>query len=117
MLSYKVNRPDQSAMKAAKARWDAVAKPLDSLGRLEKVITRIAGIQGTPDVALTPRCGLIFCADHGIVAQGVSQTDQSVTALVARAIAAESEENRADSQIVQRSLPTLKNSCRKARPG
>ncbi|MBR7041245.1 MAG: nicotinate-nucleotide--dimethylbenzimidazole phosphoribosyltransferase [Clostridia bacterium] len=88
MLSYKVNRPDQSAMKAAKARWDAVAKPLDSLGRLEKVITRIAGIQGTPDVALTPRCGLIFCADHGIVAQGVSQTDQSVTALVARAIAA-----------------------------
>ena len=87
MLSYTVNQPDLGAMKAAKARWDAVAKPLNSLGRLEDAITRIAGIQGTPDVALTPRCGLIFCADHGIVKQGVSQTDQSVTALVARAIA------------------------------
>ncbi len=74
-------------MKAAKARWDAVAKPLDSLGLMEDAITRIAGIQGTPDVLLTPRCGLIFCGDHGIVKQGVSQTDQSVTALVARAIA------------------------------
>lgn len=87
MLSYSINWPDVAAMKAAKARWDAVAKPLNSLGLLEDAITRIAGIQGTPDVRLTPRCGLIFCADHGIVKQGVSQTDQSVTALVARAIA------------------------------
>ena len=87
MLSYTINRPNTEAMQAAKARWDAVAKPLDSLGLLEDAITRIAGIQGTPDVHLTPRCGLIFCADHGIVKQGVSQTDQSVTALVARAIA------------------------------
>ncbi|MBQ4452580.1 MAG: nicotinate-nucleotide--dimethylbenzimidazole phosphoribosyltransferase [Clostridia bacterium] len=87
MLSYTINRPDTAAMKAAKARWDAVAKPLDSLGLLEDVIIRTAGIQGTPDVQLKPRCGLVFCADHGIVKQGVSQTDQSVTALVARAIA------------------------------
>lgn len=74
-------------MTQAQARWDAVAKPLHSLGHLEDVITRIAGIQRTIDIALSPRCGLIFCADHGIVAQGVSQADQSVTALVARAIA------------------------------
>ncbi len=87
MLSYTVNRPDAATMTAAKTRWDAVAKPLHSLGLLEDAITRIAGIQGTPDVLLTPRCALIFCADHGIVKQGVSQTDQSVTALVAGAIA------------------------------
>ena len=40
MLSYTINRPDTAAMKAAKARWDAVAKPLDSLGLLENVIIR-----------------------------------------------------------------------------
>ena len=74
-------------MDLAKARWDAVAKPLHSLGCLEDVIIRVAGIQRTADVALTPRCALIFCADHGVVAQGVSQTEQGVTALVARAIA------------------------------
>lgn len=74
-------------MKEARRRWDAVAKPLHSLGHLEDMITRIAGIQGTADAALTPRCGLIFCADHGIVAQGVTQTGQNVTALVAEAIA------------------------------
>ena len=87
MLTYQINHPDQSAMTEAKARWDAVAKPLHSLGHLEDIITRIAGIQRMSDVALFPRCSLIFCADHGIVTQGVSQADQSVTALVARAIA------------------------------
>ena len=71
MLSYRINHPDLSAMAEAKAHWDAVAKPLHSLGCLEDAITRIAGIQRTSDVSLFPRCGLIFCADHGIVAQGV----------------------------------------------
>ena len=52
------------------------------------MIARIAGIQGTADVRLSPRCALVFCADHGVVAEGVSQTGQAVTALVARSIAA-----------------------------
>ena len=87
MISFTVKHPDEGAMRVSRARWDAVAKPLRSLGHLEDAITRIAGIQRTADIALSPRCALIFCADHGIVAQGVSQTDRSVTALVARAIA------------------------------
>ena len=87
MLSYQINRLDRKCEERAKARWDAVAKPLHSLGLLEDMISRVAGIQKTDRVSLFPRCILIFCADHGIVAEGVSQTDQSVTALVARAIA------------------------------
>ena len=87
MISFTVKHPDEGAMRVSRVRWDAVAKPLRSLGHLEDAITRIAGIQRTADIALSPRCALIFCADHGIVAQGVSQTDRSVTALVARAIA------------------------------
>ena len=55
MLNYEINRPDEAAMAEARARWDAVAKPLRSLGLLEELIERIAGIQHTADVSLAPR--------------------------------------------------------------
>jgi len=71
----------------AQSRWDHVAKPLHSLGRLEKLIVQIAGVQGTPEVCIDRRCALVFCADHGVVAEGVSQSGSEVTALVARSIA------------------------------
>ena len=70
MLTYTVNVPDEKAMDEARARWNAVAKPLRSLGRLEDLIVRIAGIQGTADARLAPRRALIFCGDHGVVRQG-----------------------------------------------
>ena len=95
MLNYSVHLPDETAMGEAKARWNAVAKPLHSLGLLEDLIVRIAGIQGTADARLAPRRTLIFCGDHGVVRKGVTQTEQSVTALVAEAIArGESNVNR-----------------------
>ena len=77
-----------TAREAARCRWDHVAKPLRSLGRLEDMIVQIAGLQGTPDVRLDRRCALVFCADHGVVAEGVSQSASEVTARVARSIAA-----------------------------
>ena len=58
MLTYEINRPDEAARAAARARWDAVAKPLHSLGLLEDLIVRIAGIQRTDNVSLAPRCAL-----------------------------------------------------------
>ena len=74
-------------MDEARKRWDAVAKPLHSLGILEEFTVRIAGIQKTGNIDLEKRCGVVFCADHGVWQQGVSQTEQRVTALVAEAIA------------------------------
>ena len=71
----------------ARRRWDSVAKPLHSLGLLEDLIVRIAGVQETENVNIDRRCAVVFCGDHGVVRQGVSQTDSSVTALVAEAIA------------------------------
>ena len=73
---------DQQAMRLAKARWDSIAKPLGSLGRLEEAVIRMAGIFGTPQVTIDRRKLLIFCADNGVVAQGVTQTGQEVTAVV-----------------------------------
>ena len=76
-----------SAGKRAQARLDHIAKPLRALGRLEEMIVQLADIQGTEDVCIAPRCALVFCGDHGVVAEGVSQSGSGVTALVARAIA------------------------------
>ena len=87
MREWKAAALDGAAMAAAQARWDAVAKPLNSLGLWEAWVVRIAGMQGTPDVRIAPRCALVFCADHGVVEEGVSQSGSEVTALVAQSVA------------------------------
>lgn len=79
--------PDREAMAQAKRNWDAIAKPLNGLGKLEELFVRIAGIQGSADVRIQKRAVLVFCGDNGVTKQGVTQTDSHVTALVADNIA------------------------------
>lgn len=79
--------PDKDAMARCRARWDGVAKPLNGLGQLEDIICRMAGLTGTDEVCLDPKSVLVLCADNGVVARGVTQSDASVTAAVARSIA------------------------------
>ena len=74
----------QEAARAAQARWDSIAKPLGSLGLLEDAIVRIAALTGTAEVRLEKRCVLVLCADNGIVGEGVTQADSSVTMSVAQ---------------------------------
>lgn len=74
---------DQSAAERCQQRWNAIAKPLGSLGLLEKAVIQIAGLTGNPDYALTKRAVVVMCADNGVVAQGITQTGSAVTALVA----------------------------------
>lgn len=74
---------DKAAEERAVAHWNAVAKPIGSLGLLEEDIVRIAAITGTEQVDLSRRCVLAMCADNGVVAQGVTQTGQEVTGLIA----------------------------------
>lgn len=76
------------AKKQAQARWNQVAKPLHSLGKLEDLVIQIADVQETPDVCIDKRCVLVCCGDHGVVAEGVSQSSSEVTALVAQSIVA-----------------------------
>ena len=79
--------PDQKAMLQARDRWDKVAMPLDGLGTLQEDLIRMAGILGNADHLLEAPRLLVMCADNGIVAEGVSQAGQEVTALVADSIA------------------------------
>ena len=74
---------DQNAAAQAKARWDSIAKPLGSLGALESAVIRMAAITGTPNVDISKRAVVVMCADNGVVADGVTQTGQEVTAIVA----------------------------------
>ena len=69
--------------KAARLRWDQVAKPLNSLGILEEDLVRIAGAQNSEAVCLDQKWIAVMCADNGIVEEGVTQTGQEVTAIVA----------------------------------
>ena len=78
-----ITPPDGDARREAQRRWDACAKPLGSLGLLETAICDIAALTGSADVRLLPRAVLVLCADNGVVRQGVTQTDSSVTAAVA----------------------------------
>lgn len=70
-----------------KDRWDKVSKPLDSMGAFEDIISEIGAIQGTKDVRVDKNVILVFGADNGVVAQGISQADQSITALCVSDIA------------------------------
>lgn len=70
---------DRSAMTAAETYQARLAKPPGSLGRLEEISIQLAGITGHVHNALNKKQLLVFAADNGVVAEGVSSAPQSVT--------------------------------------
>ncbi len=78
---------DKVALDAAREKWDKVAKPIGSLGRLEEMITKLCGIQRTVCPDISKRCVVVSCADNGVTKQGVAMTDSSVTAIMTSYIA------------------------------
>lgn len=75
---------DEEYIKESKQRWDGIAKPLNSLGLLEKSITKIVGITKCKKVDLSKKALIIMCADNGVVKEGVTQTGSEVTAIVTK---------------------------------
>ena len=78
-----LRKPDEAARAAAKEQWDSIAKPLGSLGALERLVMDIAALTGDPKVDISRRAVVVCCADNGVVAEGVTQTGQEVTARMA----------------------------------
>ena len=70
---------DRGAMTAAEEHQARLAKPSGSLGRLEELSIQLAGITGRVHNALNKKQLLVFAADNGVVAEGVSSAPQSVT--------------------------------------
>ncbi len=79
---------DGRLFKRMQREWDSIAKPLDSFGAFEKIISQIAVIQAGSMLDISKRALVVMCADNGVVAQGVSQTDERVTTWVTEALAA-----------------------------
>jgi nicotinate-nucleotide--dimethylbenzimidazole phosphoribosyltransferase len=60
-------------------RLDSLTKPQGSLGRLEELALQVGLIQGTDMPSIGRKAMLVFCADHGVVEEGVSPFPQVVT--------------------------------------
>ena len=83
LLNRIITPPDPAIHAAIRARWDSLSKPIDGLGDFETLICRIGAAQGTETPVADRRTAVIFCADNGVVEEGVSQCGSEVTAQVA----------------------------------
>ena len=70
---------DTAAMRAALARQESLVKPPHSLGMLEDISVKLAGVTGRVCNSLKNRRVIIFAADNGIVREGVASSPQRVT--------------------------------------
>ncbi len=71
---------DEGAMALAKQRQDQLTKPTSSLGRLEELSIRLAGMTGRLDPPLKDKVVFTLAADHGVAHEGVSAYPREVTA-------------------------------------
>lgn len=71
---------DSLAAQQAAQRLDRLTKPPGSLGRLERLAVELAAIQGQALPQVSPPAMLVFAADHGVAAEGVSAFPAEVTA-------------------------------------
>ncbi|WP_051968101.1 nicotinate-nucleotide--dimethylbenzimidazole phosphoribosyltransferase [Brevibacillus thermoruber] len=76
----KIEPLNEAAAAEARRRVDQLTKPLGSLGRLEELAVRLAAMTGSALPSVTPPGVLVFAADHGVTAEGVSAYPQEVTA-------------------------------------
>jgi nicotinate-nucleotide--dimethylbenzimidazole phosphoribosyltransferase len=75
-----IRPPDAEAMAAARERQERLTKPSGSLGELEELSVRLAGISGEcPPPLPEPAAVAVFAADHGVHAQAVTPWPQEVT--------------------------------------
>lgn len=79
----KIHPADELAMEEALRQWNNIAIPLHSLGRLQDTVVRIAGMTGEVKPDLKKKALVVMCADNGVVEEGVTQSGQEVTKIVA----------------------------------
>ena len=78
-LIASVQPPDESAMAVARERQARLAKPPGSLGKLEELSVQLYGISGRRFKRIETMEILVFAADNGVVAEGISSAPQYVT--------------------------------------
>src|SRR5215469_11324681 len=96
-----VRPPDDAAADAARDRQAQLTKPPGSLGFLEDLSVRLAGIAGEcPPPMPEPAAVAVFAGDHGVHAQQVTPWPQEVTAqMVANFLASTAVVNAIAAQV------------------
>lgn len=84
LFELSVEPPDEEVRRKVKENWDFIAKPLDGMGRFETLTAQIGAILGTDEIDISHKAVIVMCADNGIVEEGISQSGQEVTAVVAK---------------------------------
>ena len=79
MKTFKIERPDIAMQMSLRFKIDNLTKPKGSLGTLEELALQVGLIQQTLSPSLKCPQNIIFCADHGIEAEGVSVSPREVT--------------------------------------
>ena len=77
MTSDAISNPALEAR--IRARLDSLTKPPGSLGRLEDLVVQLGLIQQTESPQIARKAMIVFCADHGVVEEGVSPYPSEVT--------------------------------------
>jgi nicotinate-nucleotide--dimethylbenzimidazole phosphoribosyltransferase len=77
---HRIQPLDPTAADRVHSRLDNLTKPRGSLGRLEELALRCALITGQERPQVAHKVLFVFCADHGVCAEGVSAYPREVTA-------------------------------------
>jgi nicotinate-nucleotide--dimethylbenzimidazole phosphoribosyltransferase len=76
----KIKPLDEAAMAAARTRQEQLTKPAGSLGVLEEISIRIAGIQGKAKPQIQNKAMITMAGDHGVVDEKIGNWPREVTA-------------------------------------
>ena len=85
-LINKITPIDKESIKKAQIELDRKMKPKDSLGVLENICKKVAGIYGYPLKKLEKKCHIVVAADNGVIEEGVSSCPIEYTPIVSEAM-------------------------------
>ncbi len=84
-LINKIKAVDNEAINKAQIELDRKMKPKDSLGILEDICKKVAGIYGYPLKKLEKKSHIVVAADNGVIEEGVSSCPIEYTSIVSEA--------------------------------
>lgn len=77
---------DMESVRLAQEELDRKMKPQGSLGVIEKIAIKMAGIYGYPVKSVDKRCHIVASADNGVIEEGISSCPLEYTRIVSEAM-------------------------------
>lgn len=77
---------DMESVRLAQEDLDRKMKPQGSLGVIEKIAIKMAGIYGYPVKSVDKKCHIVASADNGVIEEGISSCPLEYTRIVSEAM-------------------------------